>query len=266
MRFATAACRGRTENLEDLAAMSCARFPPRPRPCQNPPTADSPQLPGPLSSSPTSSGSGAARSKRSASSATSTRSSTDVGIRSTALTPARSRDKRRGQERSGERAGRTASMRQHPRHHYRRAREGATGGARSCWCSARATTTAAHDRSGGTCCSASGATGGARHCWSARRSGAPLLLGQGDDDGRRAELLADARPRGNGGAVRAAAGDLTALLGRVERVADAVGRVRVPLPAGVLRAPVKDERSFGLARLKLALLVLRQRAHHCFAD
>ena len=43
---------------------------------------------------------------------------------------------------------------------------------------------------------ASGATGGARHCWSARRSGAPLLLGQGDDDVRRAELLADARPQG----------------------------------------------------------------------
>ena len=47
----------------------------------------------------------------------------------------------------------------------------------------------------------------------------PLLLGQGDDDGRRAELLADARPRGNGGAVgRASAG---------RRACGAVGR-----PAG----------------------------------
>ncbi len=47
----------------------------------------------------------------------------------------------------------------------------------------------------------------------------PLLLGQDDDDGRRAELLADARSRGNGGAVgRASAG---------RRACGAVGR-----PAG----------------------------------
>ena len=53
-------------------------------------------------------------------------------------------------------------------------RRGASGSGPP-WCSARATTTAAHHRSDGTYCSASGATGGARHCWSARRSGAPSL-------------------------------------------------------------------------------------------
>jgi hypothetical protein len=162
-----------------------------------------------LSSSPTSSGSVAARSRRSASSATSTRSSTDVGIRSTALTPARSRDKRRGQERSGERAGRTASMRQHPgtiiaeRAKGRRAARGAVGAQRERRRRRRTTDPAAPvaRRAGrraarGTvgrpagpappCCSARATTtGGERNCWPTR------------DRGATAELL-DARARGDG--------------------------------------------------------------------